>query len=102
MKDFARYKRIIKFISAAVIVALETAIYGYVWVNYYNKILEFPFWRKGNWLMMAVYAILLMFFSHTYGGYKIGFYKTWNVVYSQILSVFFVNVITYLQIRRNL
>lgn len=98
MKDFARYKRIIKFISASVIVALETAIYGYVWVNYYNKILEFPFWRKGNWLMMAVYALLLMFFSHTYGGYKIGFYKTWNVVYSQILSVFFVNVITYLQI----
>ena len=98
MKDFARYKRIIKFISASVIVALETAIYGYVWVNYYNKILEFPFWRKGNWLMMAVYALLLIFFSHTYGGYKIGFYKTWNVVYSQILSVFFVNVITYLQI----
>lgn len=98
MKDFARYKRIIKCCSAATIVALETAIYGYVWVNYYNTILEFPFWRKGNWLMMAVYAILLMFFSHTYGGYKIGFYKTWNVVYSQILSVFLVNVIAYLQI----
>ena len=98
MKDFTRYKRMIKCCSAATIVALETAIYGYIWVNYYNKILEFPFWRKGNWLMMVVYAILLIFFSHTYGGYKIGFYKTWNVVYSQILSVFFVNVITYLQI----
>ena len=73
MKDFTRYKRIIKFCSAAMIVALETAIYGYVWINYYNKILEFPFWRRGNWLMMAVYAILLMFFSHTYGCYKIGF-----------------------------
>lgn len=98
MKDFTRYKRMIKCCSAATIVALETAIYGYVWVNYYNTILDFPFWRKGNWLMMVVYAILLIFFSHTYGGYKIGFYKTWNVVYSQILSVFFVNVITYLQI----
>lgn len=98
MKDFARYKRIIKFFSASIILLLETAIYGYVWVNHYNKILEFPFWRKGNWLMMAVYAILLLFFSRTYGGYKIGFYKTWNVIYSQILSVFFVNVVTYLQI----
>jgi len=96
--DFARYKRIIKAISAATILVLESAVYGYVWINYYNKILEFPFWRKGNWLMIAVYAILLVFFSHTYGGYKIGFYKTWNVVYSQILSLFFVNVITYLQI----
>lgn len=98
MKDFTRYKRIIKFFAASIIILLETAIYGYIWINYYNKILEFPFWRKGNWLMMAVYAILLMFFSHTYGGYKIGFYKTWNVIYSQILSVFFVNAITYLQV----
>ena len=98
MKDFSRYKRIIKFCSATMILALETAIFGYVWINYYNKILDFPFWRKGNWLMMVVYAILLLFFSLTYGGYKIGFYKTWNVVYSQILAVFFVNVITYLQI----
>lgn len=98
MKDFARYKRLIKFGSAATIVALETMIYGYVWINYYNKILEFPFWRRGNWLMMVVYAILFFFFAHTYGGFKIGFYKTWNVVYSQILSLFFTNVITYLQI----
>ena len=95
---FTRYKRIIKVVSAAVILLLETMIYGYVWINYYNKILEFPFWRRGNWLMIAVYAILLLFFSHTYGGYKIGFFKTGNVIYSQILSLFFVNVITYLQI----
>ena len=98
MKDFSRYKRMIKFGSAAMIVALEVAIYGYVWINYYNKILEFPFWRRGNWLVIAVYAVLLMFFAHTYGGYRIGFYKTWNVIYSQILSLFFVNIVTYLQI----
>ena len=98
MKDFTQYKRILKFIASAIIISLETAIYGYVWINYYNKLLEFPFWRKGNWLMIAVYAILLLFFLYTYGGFKIGFYKTWNVIYSQILALFFVNVITYLQI----
>lgn len=98
MKDFTQYKRIIKFAAAAAIVSLETLIYGYVWINYYNKILEFPFWRRGNWLMMAVYGILYLFFANTYGGFKIGFFKTWNVVYSQVLSLFFVNVITYLQI----
>ena len=96
--DYAQYKRIIKAVSSAAILLLESSIYGLVWINYYNKILDFPFFRRGNWLMIVVYAILLLFFSHTYGGYKIGFYKTWNVVYSQILSLFFVNVITYLQI----
>lgn len=98
MKDLTQYKRILKFIASAIVISLETSIYGYVWIHYYNKILDFPFWRRGNWLMIAVYAILLLFFVNTYGGFKIGFFKTWNVIYSQILALFFVNIITYLQI----
>lgn len=98
MKDYTQYKRIIKFMSSAAIVAMEAGIYGFVWVTYYNRILEFPFWRRGNWLMMAVYAVLLIFFEQMYGGFKVGFYKKWNVIYSQILALVIVNVITYLQI----
>ena len=98
MKDLTQYKRILKFFASSLVISLETAVYGYVWINYYNKILDFPFWRRGNWLMIAVYAILLLFFANTYGGFKIGFFKTWNVIYSQILALFFVNIITYLQI----
>lgn len=98
MKDYTQYKRIIKFLSSAVIVFLEAGIYGYVWIFYYNKIIEYPFWRRGNWLMIAVYVILLLFFEQMYGGFKIGFYKTWNVIYSQILSLALVNILTYLQI----
>jgi len=93
-----QFKRILKFSASALVISLETAIYGYVWINYYNKILEYPFWRRGNWLMIAVYAVLLLFFASTYGGFKIGFFKTWNVIYSQVLALFFVNSITYLQI----
>ena len=98
MKDYTQYKRIIKFVSSAAIVAMESGIYGYVWIFYYNSLLQFPFWRRGNWLMIAVYAVLLMFFEQMYGGFKVGFYKKWNVIYSQILSLVIVNVITYLQI----
>lgn len=98
MKDFTQYKRIIKCLSSALIVALEAGIYGYVWTVYYNRIIAAPFWRRGNWLMVAVYVILLLFFEQTYGGFKVGFYKKWNVIYSQILSLFIVNLITYFQI----
>lgn len=98
MKDFTQYKRIIKCLSSALIAALETGIYGYVWTVYYNRIIAAPFWRRGNWLMVAVYVILLLFFEQTYGGFKVGFYKKWNVIYSQILSLFIVNLITYFQI----
>lgn len=98
MKDCTQYKRVIKFISSAIIVALEAAIYGYVWIFHYNEMIEFPFWRRGNWLMIALYTILLLFFEQMYGGFKVGFYKKWNVIYSQILSIILVNGITYLQI----
>ena len=48
--------------------------------------------------MAAVYAILLLFFSRMYGGLRIGYLERGNVLYSQILSVSLVNLITYLQI----
>lgn len=75
MRDYTQYKRIIKCLSSAVIVALEAGIYGFVWTMHYNKIIAAPFWRRGNWLMIAIYMILLLFFEQTYGGFKVGFIK---------------------------
>lgn len=99
MKNYyEQYKRIIKFISSSVIVFLEVGIYWIVWNYYYNMIIEFPFFRRGNWLMVCLYAILLLFFLKMYGGFKIGLLKKGNVIYSQILSCIVVNGITYLQI----
>lgn len=98
MRNYEQYKRLIKLLSSSVIVLLEVGVYWILWTKYYNTMIEFPFWRRGNWLMVALYGILLLFFLKTYGGFKIGFYKTGNVIYSQILSICFVNTITYLQI----
>ena len=98
MKKYEQYKRVIKFSFSFIIVFLEILIYWYVWIGYYNKIIEFPFWRRGNWLMVALYATLLIFFLRTYGGFKIGYLKRGNLIRSQVLSLLFVNTITYIQI----
>ncbi|MDO4326581.1 MAG: sugar transferase [bacterium] len=98
MNHYEQYKRMIKFLSSSVIVLLEVGIYWIVWNYYYNTIIEFPFFRRGNWLMVFLYGILLLFFMKTYGGFKIGTLKKGHIIYAQILSCFFVNVITYLQI----
>ena len=98
MKKFSRYKRLIKFIYAFNATCLVVAVYWFVWVGYYNKIIEDPFWRRGNWLMVALYAALMAFFYKTYGGFKIAYLKKGNLIWSQILSIIFVNVISYLQI----
>ena len=51
-------------------------LYAVVWSGYYNEaILQAPFYRRGNWVMVLIYGILLTFFMSTYGGFKIGYLK---------------------------
>lgn len=98
MRKYEQYKRLIKFVFSFNAVFFVVVIYWFVWNGYYNKIIEAPFWRKGNWLMVALYAGLLAMFYRTYGGFKIAYLKKGNLIWSQILSIIFVNLITYLQI----
>ena len=84
--------------GAVILMAVLTGIYGCVWNGYFNKLIEFPFWRRGNWLMIALYAGILFFFLYTYGGFRIGYLKKGNLLCSQILSIGLLNIITYIQI----
>lgn len=98
-KTREQYKRLIKMSFAAIMLLGLCLIYAIVWIEYYNDaILQMPFYRRGNWVMVLIYGILLAFFLHTYGGFKIGYLKNGNLIYSQIISVLFANVLTYLQI----
>lgn len=98
-KTREQYKRLIKLSFAAVMLAGLCLLYAMVWIGRYNnEILQMPFYRRGNWVMILIYGILLAFFMHTYGGFKIGYLKNGNLIYSQIIAVLFTNVVTYLQI----
>ena len=57
-----------------------------------------PVFRRGNWMMIFIYGLLLIFFMQLYGGFKIALLKRGNLIYSQILAVVFTNIITYFQI----
>lgn len=98
MKVNEKYKRIIKLLFTLGLTSMLIAIYGWTWINHYNRIIEFPFFRRGNWMMVFLYGVLLVLFISTYGGFKVGYLKKWNLIYSQILAVIFANIFTYLQI----
>lgn len=95
---FEQYKRIVKFLSSAVIVLLELAIYYYVWMNFYNKNMTVAFWRRGNWLIAGEYLIMLLLLHRTYGGLKVGIYKYWGLVYSHMIALLGVNAFSYVQV----
>lgn len=93
-----QYKRIIMFFSSVLILALEAGIFAYVWYNCYahSGVIGRGFVR-GNQVIIAQYALMLYLFYRVYGGFKVGYLRVFEVLYSQILSVLCVNGITYFQ-----
>lgn len=98
MRQNEKYKRLVKLLFSLVQISLLVSLYSFLWVGYYNKVILYPFFRRGNWMVIFIYMVLLAFFMQLYGGFKVGYLRKGNLIYSQILSAFFTNVITYLQI----
>ena len=86
MKNYEQYKRIIRFFTAVAILTVEIGVYWVFW-QYVSESEGISFFRRGNWLMAAVYAILLLFFSRMYGGLRIGYLIGGAVVIEVIFNL---------------
>lgn len=100
MKNYDPYKKTILFFASLINIALMTAVFAYVWYGYYAATMfqRISFYRRGNYALLALYALLLFFFSKMYGGLKIGQLRRIEVMLSQYLSLFLTNVVAYLVI----
>ena len=92
------YKRFIVFCLASLIVLAQAAVFAYVWYDFYRGQIVEPFWRRGNWVLIAIYALINTLFSRLYGGLKVGYLKRIDVFYSMTLATLCTNVVVYLQI----
>lgn len=91
-------KRTVMFITMCIILLSNTLLFEYAWRINYSDTIILPFYRRGNILVVVIYGLLLYIFTKIYNGYKVGFIKLSEIVYSQVLSLLFVNILTYLQI----
>lgn len=102
MKRLESVKRVIVLQMSVLGLILQTIPYFYIWYTIYSEIMQKYMWRtfygKGFVLLSLVYFVLLLFFTGTYGGLKIGYLKPMDVFFSQIISLIFANGIAYLQI----
>lgn len=46
MKSFEKYKRLIKLGFSLVMILMLVTKYGYLWINYYNVVILYPFLKK--------------------------------------------------------
>lgn len=82
---------------------LETTVYGYLWFNEFyprinNSNMGLKFYANGHILILAIYLVLLYFFTSTYGGLKVGYLKAMDVIISQTVASLIVNIVTFVQL----
>ena len=69
--------------------------FAWGWFNYYAQHMVLPFYDRGNWVVVALYAVLYMIFGRVYGGFWISLNRISESVYSQALAVMMTSGIMY-------
>ena len=57
------FKRFVVFCLASLVVIAQTAVFAYIWYDFYRGLFFEPFWRKGNWVLIAIYALIKFLLS---------------------------------------
>jgi exopolysaccharide biosynthesis polyprenyl glycosylphosphotransferase len=91
-----QFRRMLSHFLSVLLIFVLTYLYWVVWTTFYSRAIPDPFWNKGNWLVVAIYAVILYFFMQMYEGKNIADWGILDIIYSQCLSVVFSNLFIYL------
>ena len=89
------FKRLISFGSAVVLMAALMGAFAWMWYEYFSDTIVLPYYRRGNWVLIGVYGIIVWLFFRVYGGFKLGYLKKTDMLYSQIISMVCINFVAY-------
>lgn len=96
MKNYDVYKRTILFLASCISIVFMCALFAYAWYEYYVETMYVvKFYRRGNYVVIALYGLVMFFFSNMYGGLKIGQHRRVEIMLSQYLSLLLTNMVYY-------
>ncbi len=90
-----KFKRIISFALALMLMVVLTGAFAFVWYGYYSEAIVLPYYRRGNWVLIGIYCLLVWIFFKAYGGFKVGYLKKTDMLYSRLLSIACVDFVSY-------
>ena len=96
MNNRDHYKRTLLAIATTVILIIQTGIFALVWFGSY-KSMGAQFFVRGNYVLIALYALIVFLCNKVFGGFKIGRVRIFEILYSQTVSILLTNTIAYLQ-----
>lgn len=97
MKNKDQYKRLILLLASGILLTMQTGIFVWTWYNSYAEVGS-NYFVRGNYIVIALYALMTFFFYHLFGGFRIGQMRVFEMLYTQVLSVLSTNAVTYLQL----
>lgn len=98
MNNNEQYKRLINFIARVIILSGEAFFFAVMWYRYYVPKYDYIFFRRGHWAMIGIYALILFFFTRSFGGYSIGYARISDMSLSHVLALICCNFIEYFEI----
>ena len=88
-------KKIFRFVSCAVLVAVLTALFAVMWYFRLQMLMERRFLGLGNYLMVGLYAVLTILVINTFKGFSIGSGRISILTMSQAIAMGIVNALEY-------
>lgn len=83
-----RHDKTISYISTVLLLIVHTLFFAWFWYNEYLPMLLIPFYRRGSYLMLMLFAIFLTVSNHIFGGLRMGYYKALDSIVARTLSLF--------------
>lgn len=88
-------EKIILYLFKILICCLFTGSMYYCWIKYFNPYVPTPFFKLGNYFLAAVLLFTYVGFVKIYGGFLVGTSPVSDLMFSQIISIAFLQAIAY-------
>ena len=98
MDNRSQYRRLLRGLFCIILLILYGVAFWITWSQYYNLRMERMFWRKGHYLIMAIYICAMYFVVRIYNGWKNGYVRVFNILFAQILGTIITNIGAYVAI----
>ena len=95
MKFFVKFRKSIMLLVKAMIIISVTFSFISILTNYYRDAMLY---RNGNFLIIFSFILLFVILSSAFKAFRIGIYRTHEIIYYFLISLIFTNLFTYFEL----
>lgn len=103
MKKKKKRNKSVSFFANALLILFHVAVFSWIWYETYLPGLLVPYYRKGSYVIIMLFMLLLLVSNQVFGGLKLGYYKllesivarTFGLCTSYFLMYFVISLLSY-------